>query len=415
MSPVQASCGLKPLAVVLIVGLVTAGCGTAQPTSRALALSSKTTIDNARSDYGGTRKGVVWLKRHVRVKVGTASNPSKAESVVEVSALAVNYGDKETTVALRIAAPLGAKLEQQTSNPAATVSQGPGVLDPDTLTFIVSASVPAKAHFEVVARYQVQGTLVSDVRRIYEAAPTAELLLSYHVPMDAVGSFGLVGADARPIVTSKDGVRIIAVMMRNLPPARGANSLAYARYVTRRAKPKGYKQSYASSWKRMLAPYDKAFGPSSKELRGGSAAPPVKPKGSGLEAIKELTLWTRNRIQRKDVFAGHWKAKRPLPTIIPKNDLYAVDKIHLLHWLLESAGIKHRVAVVRSSVLPPLADALPTPSAFDGALIFVPSAQLWLDPACQTCEPGQVSPRFQGRQAALLPAGKPALIRVPAP
>ena len=71
--------------------------------------------------------------------------------------------------------------------------------------------------------------------------------------------------------------------------------------------------------------------------------------------------------------------------------------------MLESLGVPHRVAAARSGDLTPLNVRLPVPEAFDTALIYLTDHQLWLDPSCQDCEPGQVHSRFEGGAALLLP------------
>ncbi|MDP6944795.1 MAG: hypothetical protein QF464_11650, partial [Myxococcota bacterium] len=48
--------------------------------------------------------------------------------------------------------------------------------------------------------------------------------------------------------------------------------------------------------------------------------------------------------------------------------------------------------------------ALPVPGAFDGAVIYLPSEDLWLDPACRSCEPGDVRETYRGGLGLLLPA-----------
>ncbi len=398
---------------VVAVALCVAGCAS-QPEIRPLALSAPTQLDHAVSDYSGPRAGAVWLRRHVRVKIATAVNPSRVQSVVEVSALVANYSPGEAkTATLVIPAPRGVRLETRSSGPVDVASSPNGAIDPLTMAYTVTAKVPARGRVEFVARYRVGGTLDSDVRWIAAPdAPTAELLLSYHIPSDAVGTFALINAKGRPLVTKKGDLTIIALMMRDVPPGQGASS-GYARYATKWARPRGYEQQLASSWEVVLAPYAREFGARSRALRGGAKVPPVKPRSTGVEAVKELALWTRDRLQREDAYAGPWNGGRPLPVIVPRNDLYAVDKVHLLHWLLESAGLPHSVAVVRSKRFPPLTSDLAAPGAFDGVVIFSQLGQLWLDPACRACAPGQVRESLRGQQAVLLAPGKPTLIRLP--
>lgn len=115
------------------------------------------------------------------------------------------------------------------------------------------------------------------------------------------------------------------------------------------------------------------------------------------------THWVRDRIQRADALKATWRDGGLLPARVTTNNLNATDKVNLLHWVLESHGITHRVAAARSGALAPLNFALPEPEAFDSVLIYLPERQLWIDPSCQTCAPGEVHSRFHGGAAMLLP------------
>jgi len=400
-------------ATLSALAVVASGCASSQPELRPLALSPQTAVDNAVADYTGAKTSTVWLRRHIRVAVGTASDPGKARSRVEVSALAANYGAQPKQVTLLVPAPRGATLEKLTSGSVKVTEAPEAAIDPLTTAFRVTGEVAAKGTLEFVAAYDVKGTLTSDVRWLASPdTPTAEFLLSYQFPDHAVGTFNIVNAKGRPLVTKKGGTTIIALMLRNVAPASGPAS-GYARYATKMATLRGYKQTYAANWPTVLAPYAGEFGGRSVTLRGGTKVPPVRPKATGVEAVKELTLWTRARIQRKDAFDGAWNGGRPLPVIVPKNDLYAVDKIHLLHWLLDAAGLKHRIVVARSKRYPAVTADLAAPGAFDQALIYSEVGGLWLDPACQTCEPGTVRTELQGQQAMMLPPGPAKLMTLP--
>ena len=82
--------------------------------------------------------------------------------------------------------------------------------------------------------------------------------------------------------------------------------------------------------------------------------------------------------------------------------------MHLLRWLLDAAAIPHRVAAVRSNAFAPMDEALPFPGAFDGAALYLSTEQLWLDPACTSCEPGEVREDYRGALGIMLPAGDEA-------
>ena len=141
---------------------------------------------------------------------------------------------------------------------------------------------------------------------------------------------------------------------------------------------------------------------------------PFRAPEAGAAGARAAALWVRDRLQRDDALTARWSDGRPLPNVVTTNDLQATDKVHLLRWLLDAAGIAHRVAVVRSRTFADIDATLPFPGAFDGAAIYLPSDDLWLDPACQSCEPGEVREAYRGALGLLLPAGSGATpLRLP--
>ena len=129
---------------------------------------------------------------------------------------------------------------------------------------------------------------------------------------------------------------------------------------------------------------------------------PFRPESSGEEAVKEVFLWVRDRIQRSDALDAHWREGRLLAPAMMDNNLHATDKMHLLWWILDEAGSGCAFAIARSGHLPKLEPGFPTPDAFDTALVYLPDRDLWLDPACQDCAVGQVRPALRGGQALRL-------------
>src|SRR5690606_26615733 len=125
---------------------------------------------------------------------------------------------------------------------------------------------------------------------------------------------------------------------------------------------------------------------------------------TGKEAVAAVFTWVRDRLQREDAHTARWDAARGLVGPLEKNDLTQTDKVHLLHWLLDAAHVESVFAMARSARFPHLEPTLPTRGAFDTPLVFVPALDLWLDPACRECAPGEVRPALRGGAAILLPA-----------
>jgi len=141
---------------------------------------------------------------------------------------------------------------------------------------------------------------------------------------------------------------------------------------------------------------------------------PFRVPEAGVAGARAAALWVRDRLQRDDALTARWSDGGPLPNRVTANDLNATDKVHLLRWILDAAGIDHRVAAVRSRGFAPMGATLPFPGAFDGAALYLPSEDLWLDPACQSCELGVVREAYRGALGLLLPAGSGAApVRLP--
>jgi hypothetical protein len=264
----------------------------------------------------------------------------------------------------------------------------------------------------VVARFAVPGTLAADARPLGAAEGlTSELLLTYELPTHAAGLFAVIGKDdARALTTTRDGERIIALLQRQVPAWSGPDS-PYARYVTRSASPRGYDQHFATSWERVARPWTRELTERTRELRGPRA--PVAPRTSGAEAVAELTRWVRDRLQRDDALTAPWDAGRAVTPLLVSNDFTATDKVHLLMWLLDAAGLAHQPAMARPTTQPPLLEGLPTPGGLSIPLVYATESKQWLDPGCRTCEPGEVRPSLRAGQALLLPPGDPALVTLP--
>ena len=236
-------------------------------------------------------------------------------------------------------------------------------------------------------------------------------MIRYDVPKGAKATMQVRGASARPVLTRQDGKQVFAIFMSNVPPRGDAS--AHVRYVTLSASVRGYDHTFASTWSRMSSPYTDALVAGSSALRMNHREP-FRAEQTDDSGARSAYFWVRDRLQREDALSARWSESRPLPNLITTNDLNATDKVHLLHWLLDAAKVPHQVAAVRSNRFAPMDAKLPLPGAFDSALIYLPEAKLWLDPACQTCQPGEVRESFRGALAIILPAKTgAALIQLP--
>jgi hypothetical protein len=407
-------------AAAIVVSL--AGCGT----GAGLEWAAAEDLRAERAEWRGDRSGVVHLRRHVRVEVGSAADPANATSRITILTAVARFGGHEgaTPEAVVMHVPETARLallearvvspEGVTPVEASSVASEdrPTRVDPATKAWVARFDpLPAGHVLEVMGTFEIAGTLRSDARVLgAEGAPTAELFLRYEMPTHVRGDVQLPRGLTRPVVTEKDGRTVIAALLRTLPPDGERRDVA--RYVTRRAAPRNYKQAFVTDWDAVARPYEDVLVTGSLRLRQEHVAP-VKPEGTGADAVRELTLWARDRIQREDAADAPWDEARNLPPLLRVNDLNATDKVHLLHWLLDDAKIPHRVAIARRARWPELAPGFAAPGTFDAPLLHVTELDLWLDPVCQECEPGQVRPDLRGRQALLL-GGDAKLATLPA-
>ena len=365
-------------------------------------------------DWRGERSGALYLKRSYEIKVGLAVRSSEATSRMRAHIVRLNWA-KTNDIAIPIDAPANARLDAISArviSPSGTRAIRPldtqGAKsgerpDPEqaqwTLRF---PGLDAGEALEVVCDFEIPGTLTSDARWLEAAdAPTAQLLIRYDVPKGAKATLQVRGAKASPVLTRQDGKQVFAVFMSDLP-ARGAKR-AHVRYVTIAASVRGYKQSFATSWSKLALPYTKALVTGSPALRMNHKEP-YRPAEAGAKGASEAFLWVRDRLQRADAMNALWSVGRPLPNLVTTNNLNAIDKVHLLRWLLDAAQISHKVAAVRSKRFATIDPNLPVPGAFDGALVYLPDSDLWLDPACTSCAPGELREDYRGAWALILPA-----------
>ena len=382
------------------------------------------TVKDVRSafyQYSGPKEGAVWLKRHYRAVVGSAMDPSLAESRLELHGLLTRYsgysaegervlfesppGIEHVTTRARIVDKNGSKSIPITE-PTRNDDEG---VDPDGIVWeSVFPRLNSGEVLEFVMSFRMPGTLGKDTRAL--ASPTADtgqLLLSYYVATHDTGAFQVVGQDIGALVTTKDGYDVIALVVNDV--RKNSKNIPYARFVTRKTNPKGYLTNLSTTWKVTAAPYKREFGQKSVALRGKNA-PPYSVTDLSRESIDTLFMWTRDRIQRSDALEAPWNSARPLGPVIRNNDLTAVEKVHLLHWLLEASGLAHDVAMARSTKYPRLDPEFPVPGAFDVPLVYVTSYDLWLDPGCLGCTPGQVRSTLHGSHALVLTGTKEGVV-----
>jgi hypothetical protein len=406
---------MRALLSCAVVGLiVTAGACAPVATLQSATFLDVATVKSQASDWRGPRQGTTYLQRRYEVQIGLATRPSQAISRLRAHVIRVNW-DAESPAVLPIATPSGARLlsvnarvigangvRSVTTSRKGADANGP-VPDPDqALWALTFPPVPAGEALEVIADFELPGTLATDARWLGAVdGPTGQLLIRYDVPKGAKATMQVRGASARPVLTRQDGKQVFAVFMSDVPP-RGAGS-AHVRYVTLSASVRGYDQTFASTWSRMSGPYTDALVEGSSALRMNHK-PPFLPQTPDLSGAQSAYTWARDRLQRSDALTARWSQGRPLPKRVTTNDLNATDKLHLLRWLLDAANIPHQVAAVRSNRFAPMDAGLPLPGAFDGGLIYLPEAKLWLDPACQACQPGEVRKSYRGALAIILPA-----------
>lgn len=418
---------------------VAAGCPAAAP---AAALFAPSTLRAERVEWRGAQDRPVWLRRHTLVFVGAAADPTTATSTLDEHTARATFQAPAPAV-LRVLAPAQATVTdvrsrlvsaqgavspvplvqpvRKTSGPLAGGGAAPpaaGPVDPNQRVWTLDfGTQPPGTVWEAAVRLELPGTLAGDARWLgtppglgAAAGVTAERLVSYSLPSSGRGAITVVGADVRPLETAKGDRRLYAVMARDVAPV-GPSPAPYVRYATRVVSPRNYTQHIAGSWAAVAAPYAAALVARSKTLRGAKRPPYLPPAGPG--AGVAAYRWVHDRLQRPDALQARWDSGRLLPPIIEDNDLTAVDKFHLLQWILEAASVAHRVAVGRSTRYPALTDEVPAPGAFDVPLIFLPGPALWLDPGCPACQTGEVRPSLAGGQALLLPARQPPLVVLP--
>ena len=405
--------------LVLLLGV--AACGGAVSQTR---LADPATLLAERDEWRGDRTGPVVLRLHVEGLVDTRPDPASAESALVVHLVLADYrGATALPTHLSFPVPRGARLAASelrfvanaasaATLPAATETR-PGGLDPDQDTVTVTLPAPPEGGVtEAILRFAVPGTLAADARWLgLPGLPVAELLLQYQLATDTVGGFQTTLPNARPVVTERDGRRLIALMAMDLAPVTDPRAAPYARYVTVKAAPKGYDQSFTTDWASATRGYRTQVVEASDRLDDGYAVP-YQPTGAGKEAALDALTWVLARPMRPapgDPFAVRWDAARKLPGPIAKNDLTAVDRAHLLHWILREAKVPHAFLMARAADRPRLDPAFPAPGLFDAPLIILLKGAgaepgLVLDPACDACAPGTVRESLRGGQGLQLPA-----------
>lgn len=407
----------RPLLLVLAIASTALGACASAPTR--VAMDDPDTLRAERDEWRGAHAGAVMLRRHIQTLVDTAQSQSSAESHVSIHLSQVRYTETPSVETVRFSGPPGATLASIRARVLASTEVAPvrtlaerrlvaeGTVDPGRVVWELDFPPLAPgAILEVVAALDVPGTVTNDARWLaLPAMPTGELLLSWDLPGDAEGRLGVVGAAHRTVATEADGRRVYALYLKDLPPR--ADSAAYARYTTVKAEPRGYTQRFAGTWRQATAAYEAGLVAPSEALRGGYAAPIVAADDDLRVRVTRAHTWVRDRIQRPDALETPWDAARPLLGPIQDNDLTGTDKVHLLHWLLDAAQVEHRLAVARTALWPRIDPNAPAPAVFDVALVWVPALDLWLDPACRTCEPGTVRLDLTGGQAIALPADSP--------
>ena len=394
--------------------IVTAGACAPVATLQPATFLDVAAVKSQASDWSGPRQGTVYLQRHYEVQVGLATQPSQAMSRLRAHIVRVNW-DKEAPATISVAAPSNARLRSVSARVIGAAGvrvttptrSGPDLNGPapDPEQGIWSLSfppTPAGEALEVIADFELPGTLATDARWLGAAdGPTAQVLIRYDVPQEAKATMQVRGASARPVLTRQEGRQVFAVFMSGVPARAAAQ--AHVRYVTLSASVRGYKQTFASTWSQASSPYTATLVTGSSELRMNHREP-FRPPQADLGGAKEAYLWVRDRLQRPDALTARWSKSRPLPNLVTTNDLNATDKVHLLRWLLDAANIPHQVGAVRSNRFARMDAKLAFPGAFDGAVIYLPEAKLWLDPACQKCQPGEVRDDYRGALGILLPA-----------
>ncbi|MBL8788519.1 MAG: hypothetical protein JNJ59_26730 [Deltaproteobacteria bacterium] len=393
-------------------------CGTATSASR---FEDAGVLVAERDEWRGAQAGPVALRLHIEATVDTRSEPSRAASAMVVHASLTRFGAAgEVTFAVPV--PRSARLVEAVARgiagqggvAGAVIAKTPRAnvavagaddvvtLDPGQRVLNVAVDCGESEVVEVLVRLEVPGTLVSDARPVgLVGMPVGEILYRYDLPNDTVGTFRTSLAGARPVVTDKDGRRLIALYAKDLAalPTQ-VRAQPIARYVTVSASPKGYDQAFASDWAVATDAYRRRLVEASADLSDGYAVP-FSPTAAQPDAgVREALAWVQARTGRSDGEAA-WDAARKLPAVIAKNDLTAVDRTHLLAWVLREARLPFAFAMARRGTRVPLEPDLPLPDAFEVPLLVV--GGVVLDPGCATCAPGQVRASLARGQALVLP------------
>ena len=401
---------------LIVVALTTAlwACGSTQSQT---VFEDPATLHAERDEWRLPREGTAVLRFHVEGIVDSRPDPGRATSSLIIHLVAARFSGP--LVNLELAIPAGAKRVATRTRllvpgapdvvgDTAVETRRPSDLDPSIeLANITLPTPPEGALVEAILRYELQGTLTSDARWLgFTNAPVGEMLLRYSLPDHATGTLTTTLPGARPITTSKDGRTLIAVFAQDLAPlpadaTQGAMSplVPLSRYVTIKAAPLGYAQDFASSWTTVAAAYVAGVAGRSDDLTDGYAVP-----HKATDAADALA-WVQARPDRADAMAVPWNAPSVLPKAIATNTLSAVDKTHLMAWLLREAKIPYLYAMGRPAAMPALAADFPVPGAFANPLLFLPTLGQFADPACGECTLGQVRKDLRGGQALVLPTG----------
>ncbi len=418
---------MRTLLLIPSLGLLLlAGACSPRATLKQATFFDASEVQGEAQRWPGARTSPAYLKRHVEFQVALAAQPADATSRMRVHLLKAQW-DKAGPISVPLMVPPGARMSAlsarfvgrtatRTTQPHETRKLGKGMgLDPDQerVEFVFQGAQAGEV-LELICDFEIPGTLKSDARALAAIdAPTGQLLIRYDVPTDAKATMQVRGAKATPVLTRQEGKQVFALFMSQVPAHAEGSQRAYLRYVTLSASPRGYKQRFATSWSQLSAPYTKALVNGSSALRMNHREP-YRTKTSDLDGAKEAYIWVRQRLQRADALQARWDEGRALPNLVTTNDLNATDKVHLMRWLLDAGEITHQVVAVRSKAFVDIDPGLPFPGAFDGAIIYLPEEKLWLDPACQRCEAGEVREHYRGAWGLTLPAkGDARLIKLP--
>lgn len=408
----------------MVWGLFSA-CGSTMPQT---TFEDPATLLAEREEWRGSKEGSAVLRYHVEGLVDARPDPSRATSRLVIHLVLARFSGEMPTLSVPL--PQGAerihtsvRLTGPTTPPTASHklpdSMTSSDIDPGLVATRLTLPAPPEGGIvEAILEYEIAGTLASDARWLgFEGVPTGEVLLRYSLPTHSRGRFTTTLPNARPLTTEKDDRTLIALFAQDLPPLPpfpqpAGDTRPLARYATIKVAPLGYEADLASTWRAAAADYYRGLVDRSVSLTDGYEVP-HRPT----DAINALT-WTQARAGLEGPAAEvAWNAPKMLPAAIAKNNLSAVDKVHLMAWLLREAKIPFVFAMARPAVLPPLDAGFPTPGAFSIPLLFLPTLSKIADPGCRTCAPGEVRESLRGGQALLLtPAGlEPTLVPLVTP